>query len=204
MSEILVIGIAGGSGSGKTTLTMNLVNHFRDQIAVVHHDNYYNSHHDMTFEERCKLNYDHPDAFENRLMIEQLEFLKQGRSVECPVYDYSIHDRVEETMTIRPKPIILVEGILIFSEPELARLMDIKIFVDTDADIRLARRILRDVQERGRTVESVIDQWCNTVKPMYESFVEPTKKRADIIVPEGGENAVALEMILGRIERHLK
>ena len=204
MSEILVIGIAGGSGSGKTTLTMNLVNHFRDQIAVVHHDNYYNSHHDMTFEERCKLNYDHPDAFENRLMIEQLEFLRQGRSVECPVYDYSIHDRVEETMTIRPKPIILVEGILIFSEPELARLMDIKIFVDTDADIRLARRILRDVQERGRTVESVIDQWCNTVKPMYESFVEPTKKRADIIVPEGGENAVALEMILGRIERHLK
>ena len=204
MSDVLVIGIAGGSGSGKTTLTKNLINHFGDQIAVVHHDNYYNSHHDMTFEERCLVNYDHPDAFETRLMIEQLHFLKQGRSVECPVYVYSIHDRVEETVTIYPKPIILVEGILIFADRELADLMDIKIFVDTDADIRLARRIKRDIRDRGRTVDSVVDQWLTTVKPMYEAFVEPTKKRADIIVPEGGKNVVALEMILGRIERNLK
>ena len=204
MSDVLVIGIAGGSGSGKTTLTKNLVNHFGDRIAVMHHDNYYYSHHDMTYEERCLINYDHPDAFETRLMIEQLNILKQGRSVECPVYDYSIHDRVEETVTSYPKPIILVEGILIFADRELADLMDIKIFVDTDADIRLARRIKRDIRDRGRTVDSVVDQWLTTVKPMYEAFVEPTKKRADIIVPEGGKNVVALEMILGRIERHLK
>ena len=171
---------------------------------MVHHDNYYYSHHDMTFEERCQLNYDCPEAFENRLMIEQLTLLKQGRSVECPVYDYAIHDRVEETVTVRPKPIILVEGILIFAEQELVDLMDIKIFVDTDADIRLARRIRRDIRDRGRTVESVIDQWRRTVKPMYEAYVEPTRKRADIIVPEGGKNQVALDMILGRIEKHLK
>ena len=204
MGDILMIGIAGGSGSGKTTLTKNLVNHFGDQIAVVHHDNYYYSHHDMTYEERCLLNYDCPEAFENRLMIEQLGLLKQGRSVECPVYDYAIHDRVEETKTVRPKPIIIVEGILIFAEQEILDLLDIKIFVDTDADIRLARRIIRDIRDRGRTVESVIDQWRTTVKPMYEAYVEPTRKKADIIVPEGGKNAVALEMILGRIEKQLK
>lgn len=203
MKEILVIGIAGGSGSGKTTLTNNLMTHFGDQITVVHHDNYYHSHHDMTFEERCNLNYDCPEAFETRLMVEQLRFLKQGRSVECPVYDYAIHDRVEKTETIYPKPIIIVEGILIFAEQDLMDLMDIKIFVDTDADIRLARRIIRDIQDRGRTVQSVIDQWRTTVKPMYEAYVEPTRKKADIIVPEGGNNQVALDMILGRIEKHL-
>ena len=158
----------------------------------------------MTYEERCLLNYDCPEAFENRLMIEQLGLLKQGRSVECPVYDYAIHDRVEETKTVRPKPIIIVEGILIFAEQEILDLLDIKIFVDTDADIRLARRIRRDIRDRGRTVESVIDQWRTTVKPMYEAYVEPTRKKADIIVPEGGKNAVALEMILGRIEKQLK
>ncbi|MBP3729059.1 MAG: uridine kinase [Lachnospiraceae bacterium] len=204
MSNCLVIGVAGGSGSGKTTLTKNLTARFGDRIAVVHHDNYYHSHHDMTFEERCRLNYDCPEAFENRLMVEQLRLLKQGRSVECPIYDYTIHDRVEETETIESRPIILVEGILIFAEKELTDLMDIKIFVDTDADIRLARRIKRDIRDRGRTVESVIEQWRNTVKPMYEAYVEPSKKLADIIVPEGGKNIVALEMIYGRLERHMK
>ena len=137
-------------------------------------------------------------------MVEQLRLLKQGRSVECPIYDYTIHDRVEETETIESRPIILVEGILIFAEKELTDLMDIKIFVDTDADIRLARRIKRDIRDRGRTVESVIEQWRNTVKPMYEAYVEPSKKLADIIVPEGGKNIVALEMIYGRLERHMK
>ena len=195
MSHILVVGIAGGSGSGKTTLTNN---------SVVHHDNYYRSHHDLTYEERARLNYDSPEAFENELFAEQLKLLKEGRSVECPVYDFSVHDRSSETVTIEPKPVIIVEGILIFADPALADQMDIKVFVDTDADIRLSRRIMRDVKKRGRSVESVIEQWRATVKPMYELYVEPTKKRADIIIPEGGKNPVALEMLFGRLERHLR
>ena len=202
--DILIVGVAGGSGSGKTTLTNNLIARFGDHVTVVHHDNYYRSHHDLTYEERTHLNYDCPEAFENELMIEQLQLLKEGRSVECPIYDFTIHDRKPETVTIEPKPVILVEGILIFAEPELLKQMDIKIFVDTDADIRLARRIRRDVEKRGRSMQSVLDQWCATVKPMYEMYVEPTKKKADVIVPEGGRNQVALEMLFGRLERHLK
>ena len=204
MKDILLVGIAGGSGSGKTTLTNNLIARFGDQVTVVHHDNYYRSHHDLTYEERTHLNYDCPEAFENELMIEQLHLLKEGRSVECPIYDFTVHDRKPETVTIEPKPVILVEGILIFAEPALLEQMDIKIFVDTDADIRLARRIKRDVEVRGRSMQSVLSQWCTTVKPMYEMYVEPTKKKADIIVPEGGRNQVALEMLFGRLERHLK
>ena len=204
MKDILLVGIAGGSGSGKTTLTNNLIARFGDQVTVVHHDNYYRSHHDLTYEERTHLNYDCPEAFENELMIEQLQLLKEGRSVECPIYDFTVHDRKPETITIEPKPVILVEGILIFAEPALLEQMDIKIFVDTDADIRLARRIKRDVEVRGRSMQSVLSQWCTTVKPMYEMYVEPTKKKADIIVPEGGRNQVALEMLFGRLERHLK
>ncbi len=202
--DILIVGVAGGSGSGKTTLTNNLIARFGDQVTVVHHDNYYRSHHDLTYEERTHLNYDCPEAFENELMIEQLQLLKEGRSVECPIYDFTIHDRKPETVTIEPKPVILVEGILIFAEPELLKQMDIKIFVDTDADIRLARRIRRDVEKRGRSMQSVLAQWGATVKPMYEMYVEPTKKKADVIVPEGGRNQVALEMLFGRLERHLK
>ena len=204
MQNILLVGIAGGSGSGKTTLTNNLIARFGDQVTVVHHDNYYRSHHDLTYEERTHLNYDCPEAFENELMIEQLRLLKEGRSVECPIYDFTVHDRKAETITIEPKPVILVEGILIFAEPALLEQMDIKIFVDTDADIRLARRIKRDVEKRGRSMQSVLEQWCTTVKPMYEMYVEPTKKKADIIVPEGGRNQVALDMLFGRLERHLK
>ena len=203
MQDILIVGIAGGSGSGKTTLTNNLIKRFGDQVTVVHHDNYYRSHHDLTYEERTLINYDCPEAFENELMIEQLQLLKEGRSVECPLYDFTIHDRKIETETIHPKPVILVEGILIFAEPALLELMDIKIFVDTDADIRLARRIKRDVEKRGRSMQSVLTQWCTTVKPMYEMYVEPTKKKADLIIPEGGKNQVALDMIFGRLERHL-
>ena len=204
MEKILIVGIAGGSGSGKTTLTNNLVTRFGDQVTVVHHDNYYRTHHDLTFEERTKLNYDCPEAFENELMVEQLRLLKEGRSIEGPVYDFTIHDRRNETIVIEPRPVIVVEGILIFAEPALLEQMDIKIFVDTDADIRLARRIKRDVEKRGRSMQSVLTQWCTTVKPMYEMHVEPTKKKADIIIPEGGKNPVALDMIFGRLERHLK
>ncbi len=203
MQDILVVGIAGGSGSGKTTLTRRLMDRFGDDIAVVHHDNYYRAHDDLTYEERTHLNYDCPDSFETELMAEHLRLLKMGRSIHCPVYDYTVHNRSSETVLIEPRPIILVEGIMIFAEPLLVEQMDIKIFVDTDADIRLCRRVVRDVCERARTVESVTRQWLSTVKPMHEMYVEPSKKNADIIVPEGGENRVAISMIVGCIERHL-
>ena len=203
MADILVVGIAGGSGGGKTTLTNNLVSRFGDKVCIVHHDNYYRAHDDLTYDERAKLNYDEPEAFETEMMVEHLRLLKQGRSIHCPVYDFTVHNRSKETELIVPKPVILVEGILIFADPALTELMDMKVFVDTDADIRLARRVLRDTEERGRTVRSVVDQWQATVKPMHEKYVEPSKKNADIIVPEGGQNPVALELIIGAIQRHL-
>ena len=201
-SDILVVGIAGGSGSGKTTLSNNLVARFGDQVSIVHHDNYYRAHDDLTYEERTKLNYDCPEAFETEMMVEHLQLLRQGRSVHFPVDDFTVHNRSGETVVIEPRPVILVEGILIFAEKDLRDLMDIRVFVDTDADVRLARRVLRDVEERGRTVRSIVDQWQNTVKPMHEMYVEPSKKNADIIVPEGGDNPVALDLLIGRIERH--
>ena len=204
MSEILVVGVAGGSGSGKTTLVNNLVTRFGDRVCIVHHDNYYRAHDDLTYEERTQLNYDCPEAFETEMMVEHLHLLRQGRSVHCPIYDFTVHNRSGETEIIEPRPVILVEGILIFAEKALTDLMDIKVFVDTDADIRLARRVVRDVESRGRTVRSIVDQWQNTVKPMHEMYVEPSKKSADIIIPEGGENPVALDLIVGRIEKHLK
>ncbi len=202
-SSILVVGIAGGSGSGKTTLTNNLVTRFGEKVSIVHHDNYYRAHDDLTYEERTKLNYDCPEAFETEMMVEHLQLLRQGRSVHCPVYDFTVHNRSGEIEVIEPRPVILVEGILIFAEKALLDLMDIKVFVDTDADVRLARRVLRDVESRGRTVRSIVEQWQNTVKPMHEMFVEPSKKNADIIIPEGGDNPVALDLLVGRIERHL-
>ncbi len=203
MQDILVLGVAGGSGSGKTTLTEKLIERFGDAIAVVHHDNYYRAHDDLTYEERSRLNYDCPDSFETEMMAEHLRLLKMGRSVHCPVYDYTVHNRSDQTVLIEPRPVILVEGIMIFAEPALVEQMDIKIFVDTDADIRLCRRVVRDVRDRARTVENVTRQWQETVKPMHEMYVEPSKKCADIIVPEGGKNKVALDMIIGCIERHL-
>ena len=203
MSEILTVGIAGGSSSGKTTLTENLIAQLGEEVSIVHHDNYYRAHDDLTYEERTHLNYDCPEAFETELMVEQLSLLRQGRAVHCPVYDYKVHNRSSETVLIEPRAVIVVEGILILAEPELVKLMDIKVFVDADADERLARRILRDVEQRGRTVRSVVDQWNDTVKPMHEMYVEPSKKQADIIVPKGGHNAVALDLIMGRIQRHL-
>ena len=204
MEEILIIGIAGGTGSGKTTLMKNLVKEFGDQVAVVSHDNYYKRHDEMTYEERCLINYDEPAAFENELMIQHLDCLRHGQTVDCPVYDYTIHNRSDETVRIEPKPVIIVEGILIFADESLRDLMDIRIFVDTDADIRLCRRVKRDVNKRGRTLESVLTQYQQTVKPMHDKYVEPSKKYANLVVPEGGKNYVALDMIAQRIQRHLK
>ena len=201
--EFLVIGIAGGTGSGKTTLVKNIIQRFGDVVTIISHDNYYKRHDDLTYEERCLLNYDEPAAFETDLMTAHLDQLRQGNAIECPVYDFTVHNRSDETVTIVPKKVILVEGILIFADEALRSLMDIRIFVDTDADIRLCRRIKRDVNKRGRTLESVLTQYQTTVKPMHEKYVEPSKRYADLVVPEGGKNMIALDMILGRIQRHL-
>ena len=203
MKDILTIGIAGGTGSGKTTITKRIMERFGNDVCVVNHDNYYKAHDDMTYEERCKLNYDHPDAFENELMIEHLRQLKSGNAVYCPVYDYTEHNRSKERTLIKPAKVIIVEGILILADKKLCDEMDIRVFVDTDADVRILRRIVRDVKKRGRTLESVIDQYLTTVKPMHVAFVEPSKKNAHIIIPEGGRNHVALEMVIGRIRHHL-
>ena len=204
MNDILVIGIAGGTGSGKTTLMDNLVRRFADQVTVLSHDNYYRRRDDMTMEERQNVNYDEPAALETDLMVCHLDKLRRGEAIECPVYDFTQHNRSDKTITIVPKQVIIVEGILIFENEDLRNLMDIRIFVDTDADVRLCRRIARDVGERGRTLQSVLDQYQNTVKPMHERYVEPSKKFANLVVPEGGENYVALDMILTRIQRHLE
>ena len=203
MEDILVLGIAGGSGSGKTTLMKNLVQIFGENVTVLSHDNYYKRHDEMTYEERCLINYDEPAAFENDLMVEHLRLLKTGQSIQCPVYDYTVHNRSNETTLVVPKRVIIVEGILIFADEQLRELMDIRIFVDTDADIRLCRRIKRDVNKRGRTLESVLMQDQQTVKPMHEKYVEPSKRFANLVVPEGGKNFVALDMIVDRIRRHL-
>ena len=203
-NNILVIGIAGGTGSGKTTLMTQLINKFSNDITVLSHDNYYKRHDELTYEQRSQLNYDEPAALETDLMARHLDKLRQGETIECPVYDFTQHNRSSETITISPKKVIIVEGILIFENKPLRDLMDIKIFVDTDADVRLCRRIKRDVRMRGRTLESVLEQYQETVKPMHEMYVEPSKKFADIVVPEGGKNFVALDMITGRIQRHLE
>lgn len=199
----LVIGVAGGTGSGKTTLTKELLARFDGQASVLFHDNYYKSHDDLTYEERCLLNYDAPESFDNELMVAQLRQLIEGEAVECPVYDFSIHNRVAKTTRVEPAPIILVEGILIYAEPKLCELIDIKLFVDTDADVRILRRIKRDVIERGRTLENVEQQYLTTVKPMHELYVEPSKRKADLIVPEGGHNLVALDLLINRISAAL-
>ena len=203
-NNILVIGIAGGTGSGKTTLMNNLIEAFKDDVTLLSHDNYYKRHDELTYEQRCKLNYDEPAALETDLMAVHLDKLRHGQAIDCPVYDFTQHNRPNETIRIVPRKVIIVEGILIFENKPLRDLMDIRIFVDTDADVRLCRRIARDVNERGRTLESVLSQYQDTVKPMHEMYVEPSKKFANIIVPEGGKNTVALDMITGRIRRHLE
>ena len=202
-NNILVIGIAGGTGSGKTTLMKNLIQRFENMVTVISHDNYYKRHDDMTYEERCQLNYDEPAALETDLMARHLDQLRRGEAIDCPVYDFSLHNRSNETIRIVPKQVIIVEGILIFENQPLRDLMDIRIFVDTDADVRLCRRIKRDVNKRGRTLESVLTQYQTTVKPMHDKYVEPSKKYAHVIIPEGGKNYVALDMVVDRIRHHL-
>ena len=204
MKDVVVIGVAGGTGSGKSTLVKRLQEAFRnDDVATICHDFYYKAHPELTYEERTKLNYDHPDAFDTWLMVEHIKALKEGKAVECPTYSFVEHNRAEDTLPIEPSKVIIVDGILIFENEELRNIMDIKVFVDTDADVRLARRILRDVRERGRSMESVITQYTSTVKPMHEQFVEPSRKFADIVVLEGGHNMVALDMIIQRIANHI-
>lgn len=200
----LVIGIAGGTGSGKTTLANNILSHFGDRISILRHDDYYKSHDNLSYEERSRLNYDHPDAFDTELLCKHIRELKSGFAVESPTYDYTVHNRSSVTRRIEPRAVILVEGILIFENSELCELFDLKVFVDTDADVRILRRILRDVKERARTLDSVVTQYLTKVKPMHEAFVEPSKKRADVIIPEGGNNPIAYGMLIGRIEKQLE
>lgn len=204
MKDTIVIGIAGGTGSGKTTLINEIKKEFHDEIAILSHDFYYKEHSNLPFEEREKLNYDHPNSFETDLMVEHIKQLKAGKAIERPVYDFVIHNRKAETVRVEPSKVIIVEGILIFENKELLDLFDIKVFIDTDADVRIIRRILRDVRERGRSLDSVINQYLTTVKLMHEEFVEPSKKNADIIIPEGGYNSVALQMLNDRIKTLLK
>lgn len=199
MQDIMVIGIAGGTGSGKTTLSLNIKEEFGDNVVILSHDYYYRSNDNISLDERKKLNYDHPNSFETDLLIKHLRKLKNGEAINHPVYSFVEHTRTSETVLVKPAKVIIVEGILIFENQELCELMDIKVFVDTDADVRIIRRLLRDVQERGRELDSVINQYLTTVKPMHEEFVDPSKKRADIIIPEGGCNTVALSMLLERI-----
>ena len=201
--ERIIIGIAGGSGSGKTTLANNIARHFGDRISMLRHDDYYRSQSDIPPQERPHMNYDHPNAFDTDLLIRHLDMLKAGKTVFCPVYDYKIHDRSRDQRRVESREVIILEGILIFENTEILKRLDMKIFVDTDADVRIIRRIMRDVKKRGRTLDSVIDQYLSTVRPMHEAFVEPSKKMADIIIPEGGKNPVAYGMIIDKIEKHL-
>lgn len=202
--KTIVIGIAGGSGSGKTTLAHKLKEALGDDIVLLCHDFYYKAHDDMPFEERQKLNFDHPDAFDTNLLIEDIRALKRGESIYHPIYSFTEHTRLPQHVRVDPARVVIVEGILIFENKELRDEMDIKVYVDTDADIRLIRRLLRDVKERGRTLDSVVNQNMNTVKPMHEQFVEPSKKNVDIIIPEGGLNAVAMQMLLRQIQHFLR
>ena len=200
---MIIIGIAGGSGSGKTTLARNISEHFGDRISILRHDDYYKSQSDIPERERAELNYDHPSAFDTELLISHLDMLRRGESVSSPVYDYTIHDRSGRTRNVLASEVVILEGILIFENEDILSRLDMKIFVDTDPDVRIIRRIVRDVKKRGRTLESVIAQYLATVKPMHEAFVEPSKKRADIIIPEGGKNPVAYGMIIDKIESYL-
>lgn len=203
MNDIMAIGIAGGTGSGKTTITRLLSERFGEDVSVIYYDNYYKAHDDLTYDERAKINYDCPDAFDTELFLEDVAKLKRGEDVLCPVYDYTVHNRSNQTLLIKSAPVILLEGILLLSDERIRDLLDIKIFVDTDADVRILRRIMRDVKERKRSLESVVEQYLTTVKPMHEMYVEPSKRYANIIIPEGGHNMVAVNMLMERINAHI-
>ncbi|MCC6873966.1 MAG: uridine kinase [Sandaracinaceae bacterium] len=195
-----VVGVAGGTGSGKSTVASKIVEALPpEHVATLQHDNYYRDREDLTYEERCELNFDHPGSLETELLVVHLRALREGRAIEQPLYDFSTHRRRQETLRIEPRPVIVVEGILVFVEEELRSLFDLKIFVDTDADIRVFRRIRRDIEQRGRTFQSVREQYYKTVRPMHLQFVEPSKRWADVIVPEGGRNLVALDLILAKL-----
>jgi uridine kinase len=196
----VVIGVSGGSASGKTTVAYRIKEACKESVELISHDFYYLPNDKLSLEERKNLNYDHPDAFDTERVITDLQHLKNGQPIERPVYSYTEHNRLKETVHVNPAKVIIIEGFLIFENAKLRDLMDIKVFVDTDADERLMRRIIRDVNERGRSLESVINQYKNTVKPMHELFVEPYKKYADVIVPRGGTNDVAIEMLIHRIK----
>jgi len=199
-----VIGVAGGTGSGKTTVANAILRRVgEDGMSVLFHDAYYRDWADLPKDVLDRKNFDHPDSLETELLVRHVRALREGMVVEAPIYDFKTHRRTEQTRRVLPKRIVLVEGILIFAEPELRKLFDVKVFVDTDADVRLIRRIRRDIAERGRTLESVVEQYYATVRPMHLEFVEPSKRWADLIVPEGGENAVAMEFLFARLERLL-
>ncbi|MBR2046394.1 MAG: uridine kinase [Agathobacter sp.] len=197
--DCIMIGIAGGTGSGKSTFTNRIKERFGDDVTVIYHDNYYRRRDDMTYEERTKVNYDHPSSLETDLLVEHLKMLKQGESIECPIYDFTQHNRSDKSYTIHPSKIFLIEGILIFSDERLRDLFDIKIFVEADADERILRRIVRDVKERGRDIENIMEQYLTTVKPMHYLYVEPTKTTADIII-NSGMNDVAFDIVSAKIE----
>ena len=198
--EVTVIGVAGGTGSGKSTLVKRLQEAFRSEdVVTLCHDYYYKAHPELSYEQRTQLNYDHPQAFDTDMLVEHIRALKNNVAIEHPVYSFVEHNRTDEKVAVKPSKVIIIDGILIFENKELRELMDIKVFVDTDADLRLARRILRDVRDRGRSMESVISQYTTTVKPMHEEFVEPSKKYADVIIPEGGFNSVAVQMLIQNI-----
>ncbi|NLJ85880.1 MAG: uridine kinase [Firmicutes bacterium] len=201
---MLFIGVAGGTGSGKTTLAKSLCNQLGEDTAVlIPYDSYYKHLPHLTFQERSRLNYDHPDAFETELLVSHLKALRAGKAIEMPTYDFTTHLRTVQTISIGPRPVTIVEGILVLAEASLRELLDIKVYVDTDADVRVLRRMLRDIAERGRTLESVCEQYLETVKPMHDAFVEPSKRYADIIIPRGGHNAVALGILSSRINEFL-
>ncbi|QUH29662.1 uridine kinase [Vallitalea guaymasensis] len=199
MEKPIIIGIAGGTGSGKTTLVNKLKTVLGNEVVALTHDYYYKANAHLEFDERKMLNYDHPNAFDTDILISDLIKLKNGESIQRPIYSFVKHTREKETVTVEPKKVIIIEGILIFENKDLRDLLDIKVYVDTDADVRIIRRVLRDVKERGRSLDSVIDQYLNTVKIMHEEFVEPSKKHADIIIPEGGYNEVACSMLIDKI-----
>ncbi len=199
----VIIGIAGGTGSGKSTFTNRLKKAFGDSISVLYHDNYYKAHDELPFEERKLLNYDHPDAFDSDLLVHDIMELKEGRSIVSPTYDYTIHNRAKETVLVEPRKVILIEGILTLYDPRLRELMDIKIFVDADADERILRRVIRDTKERGRDIENIVDQYLTTVKPMHYLYVEPTKRLADIVV-NSGKNPIAFRIIKNTIKEILE
>ncbi len=206
MDDVMVIGIAGGSGSGKTTLTSKLAQALGTDVTIIMHDSYYRAHHEMTYEQRTQLNYDDPASYETELLVQHLAALRRGEAISCPVYDFSMYDRTDETVLVQPSRVIVVEGILIFCEPALRELMDLRVFVDADADVRILRRLARDVRERGRTIESVISQYAATVKPMHEAHVEPSKRYADVVVPTDGEGNmdVAVGLIASYVREHLR